>query len=112
MADAPSKRLVHPSTLQQMFKDVGYEAKIIEKKARGSIIKDDPGPSHQPYGTRSQSVQYYIFGRRVALCHQYLRPDGTFGASGKPDPKMIDYQGHGLFCHSQSKTKPCLCKTC
>jgi hypothetical protein len=27
--------------------------------------------------------------RRIALVHQYLRPDGTVGASGRPDPKAI-----------------------
>jgi len=25
----------------------------------------------------------------VALVHQYLRSDGTLGASGQPDPKRI-----------------------
>lgn len=28
-------------------------------------------------------------GSRVALVHQYLRPDGTVGASGQPDPKWL-----------------------
>jgi hypothetical protein len=28
-------------------------------------------------------------GQLLALVHQYLRPDGTIGGSGKPDPKRI-----------------------
>jgi hypothetical protein len=86
-----------------MFKEVGYEREILEKKApAGKPYKDDPGPSHQPLGTRSQTVPYYP-GKGMAVCHQYLRPDGTFGASGKPDPKMLRYQGHELYCISKSK---------
>ena len=81
-----------------MFKDVGYEAAILEKRARaGKAIKDDPGPLHQPPATRSQSVSYCLMGVQIAVCHQYLLPDGTFGGSGKPDPKMLQYQGYVLF---------------
>ena len=28
-------------------------------------------------------------GQPLAMVHQYLRPDGTIGSSGKPDPKRI-----------------------
>jgi len=28
-------------------------------------------------------------GQRIALVHQYLRPDGTIGGSGRPDPKEL-----------------------
>jgi hypothetical protein len=30
---------------------------------------------------------------RVAVAHRRLRPDGTFGASGYPDPKMVFIEG-------------------
>ena len=56
------------------------------------IVRDDkhPAPPHQPFCTRSQMIEYQNRqGRKVALVHQYLRPDGTVGASGKPDPKAI-----------------------
>jgi len=32
-------------------------------------------------------------GNEVARVHQYLRPDGTIGASGKPDPKRVFING-------------------
>jgi hypothetical protein len=92
-----------------MFKDVGYERAILEKKARaGRPYKDEPGPAHEPPGTRSQSVPYLLLGVKIAVCHQYLRPDGTFGASGLPDPKLLEYQGHVVFCHNMK----CRCGTC
>jgi len=28
-------------------------------------------------------------GNPVAMVHQYLRPDGIIGGSGKPDPKWV-----------------------
>jgi len=92
-----------------MFKDVGYERAILEKRARaGTPYKDDLGPPREPPGTRSQSVPYYLMGVKIAVCHQYLRPDGSLGASGLPDPKLVEYQGHVLYCH----TTKCACDTC
>ena len=50
----------------------------------------DPLRTHQPYCTRSQMLIYSTqAGAPVALVHQYLRPNGTVGASGKPDPKKL-----------------------
>ena len=109
MPNRPSKRLVHTYTLLQLFKDLGYERAILEKRARaGTPYKDIPGPNHEPPGTRSQSVPYFLMGVKIAVCHQYLRSDGSFGASGLPDPKLLEYQGYVLFCHA---TK-CDCATC
>jgi hypothetical protein len=106
---APSGRLVHQSTLLQMFKDTGYEAAILSGRARaGKPFKDRPGPDHQPPGTRSQFVPYSLFGHTIAFCHQYLLSDGTFGASGKPDPKILEYQGYRFFCHAAN----CDCPIC
>jgi hypothetical protein len=39
-------------------------------------------------------VSYYDSRwRLVAKAHQYLRPDGTLGASCKPDPKKLVVNG-------------------
>jgi hypothetical protein len=32
------------------------------------------------------------------LVHQFLRPDGTIGASGLPDPKMMLKDGIEYIC--------------
>jgi len=95
-----------------MFKDVGYEDAILSKRARaGKPYKDDPGPPHQQAGARSQMVPYSLMGHLIALCHQYTMPDGSIGASGKPDPKMLEYQGYQLNCHSQPMGG-CPCQIC
>jgi hypothetical protein len=39
-------------------------------------------------------VAYYDGqGDEIARVHQYLRPDGTLGAAGRPDPKRIFENG-------------------
>lgn len=49
-----------------------------------------PARSGQPFCTRSQMLAYHVpNGKRIALAHRYLRPDGTIGASGRPDPKRL-----------------------
>ncbi len=49
-----------------------------------------PSSPAEPPGTRSQMVAYLdAAGQRIALVHQYLRPDGTIGGSGRPDPKEL-----------------------
>lgn len=50
--------------------------------------------ANEPYCTRTQEV-FYIdgTGQEVARVHQYLRTDGTLGASGLPDPKSIVEEG-------------------
>ena len=53
-----------------------------------------PAASGQPYCTRSQILRYFDEdGQRVAVAHQYLRPDGSIGGSGLPDPKAILQDG-------------------
>ncbi len=57
-----------------------------------------PDPrSGEPDGTVSQLVFYLLDDQPVALVHQYLRPDGSLGASGLPDPKVVvDEDGRTL----------------
>lgn len=53
-----------------------------------------PSTAGEPNGTLSQMVSYRDSdNREVARCHQYLRPDGTIGGSGKPDPKRVYLEG-------------------
>jgi hypothetical protein len=50
----------------------------------------NPPPATEALCTRSQIVLYVdCHGRAVALVHQYVRPNGQLGASGRPDPKML-----------------------
>jgi hypothetical protein len=48
----------------------------------------------EPYCTHSQMISYRDpDNNEVARIHQYLRPDGSIGASGKPDPKRLLHDG-------------------
>jgi len=53
--------------------------------------------ANEPFCTYSQMISYRDRSdNEVARVHQYLRPDGTIGASGKPDPKRV-FIGGTLF---------------
>lgn len=55
--------------------------------------------SQQVFGTVSQIIRYENdSGQPVLLLHQFKRPDHSLGGSGKPDPKMILYDGIEYFC--------------
>lgn len=79
--------------IRQYFNDGDF----FEMVKRGEIItktkrSSHPGapPQGKPYCTQSQIVYYYSNeGEPLAIVHQYLRPDGTIGASGLPDPKRL-----------------------
>lgn len=54
----------------------------------------EPAPPGEPFCTHSQMVSYLdAEGNEVARVHQYRRPDGTLGGSGKPDPKKLIVNG-------------------
>ncbi len=51
----------------------------------------------------SRMVWYYAMTgdgslRKVALVHEYRRPDGSLGGSGLPDPKRLIVGDEILFC--------------
>lgn len=57
-------------------------------------IEEDGHPSPplagEPICTRSQIIAYRDDqGHQIARVHQYLRQDGSLGASGKPDPQVV-----------------------
>jgi hypothetical protein len=83
---------VSSSIIRQLFNDGQY----YERSLTGEYItymKRDSHPeplADEPHCTRSQIVYYYNRkGEPVAIVHQYLRPDGTLGGSGRPDPKCL-----------------------
>ena len=80
-----------------MFNEQG----LWEKTKSGeltTVTLEDRHPSltaaNEPFCTHSQMVSYRdASDNEVARVHQYLRPDGTIGASGKPDPKRVFIDG-------------------
>lgn len=86
--------------------------RLHQKAATGeltAIVRDEylaPRTAGQPAGTVSQMVIYYenLPGgslRPVALVHQYLRPDGTIGGSGRPDPKWLRLPDHTIVAATE-----------
>jgi hypothetical protein len=84
---------VSATIIRQIFN----ESQLAEKVAAGELTQSlkknshlDSPRSREPYCTNSQIVMYFDQkGKLLAIVHQYLRPDGSLGASGKPDPKRL-----------------------
>jgi hypothetical protein len=74
-----------------------------ERLRSGELIaqvesENHPSPmeSGQPLCTWSQMIAYFDVTNQeveVARVHQYRRPDGSIGASGRPDPKRLLVDG-------------------
>jgi hypothetical protein len=72
-------------------------SRIASGKYRSKLLKDghpSQPKAKEPFCTRSQIIVYFDDnGRRIAIVHQYLRTDGSLGASGKPDPYKLFHNG-------------------
>ncbi|MGI8553741.1 MAG: hypothetical protein ACR2PL_23570 [Dehalococcoidia bacterium] len=93
----PPLRLVSAAELRHLFNHGRYweRAKSGELQER-ALRSGHPSPPRapEPLCTRSMIIAYIdTRGVKVAIVHQYLRPDGTIGASGRPDPKRLLMNG-------------------
>jgi hypothetical protein len=97
MADAPKFVRVSPEELRKMFRDPSVEGRINSGELRPQLLWEghpSPEKSGEPICTRSQIISFYDYNNtKIAVCHQYIRPDGRIGASGHPDPKRVNIQG-------------------
>ena len=80
-----------------MFNDVTFQQRITSGELAPRVAKEHHPTSPKadvPYCTRNQTIAYLDGeGSEVASAHQYLRPDGTLGASGLQDPKRMLVNG-------------------
>lgn len=95
-------------TIRQHFNDGQYWQKVSAGELIDVVMKSRvPAalPAGEPAGTLSQLLFYYTSRRAlVAIVHQYLRPDGNLGGSGRPDPKWLRLKGRILKVkHKASK---------
>jgi len=91
---------VPASELWDRFRDLDILGKVSRGELSEIVISQhDPSPhANQPPGTKSQMVSYRdAQGNEIARAHRYLLPDGSLGASGKPDCKQILHNGV-LYC--------------
>ena len=90
-------KIVTQDELRQIFNQESYATRIASGAYPEKLIREghpSPPKSHQPPCTRSQIIAYLDqAGRTVVLVHQYVKPDGSLGASGKPDPKKLFHEG-------------------
>jgi hypothetical protein len=81
-----------------MFNDGKYWEKVQNGTLLAKLMANNhPSSPKAPVPACTKS-QYLIYinnaGQKVAAVHQYLRPDGTLGASGRPDPKELLIHGN------------------
>jgi hypothetical protein len=97
--DSPPRLRVTAQQIRQRFN----EGRYLERAERGELEQAmrldkplSPVVCHAkgyPLGTRKQLVEYFDGEVRVAMVHQVVLPDGTIGASGLPDPKLLYVEG-------------------
>jgi hypothetical protein len=83
---------VDPSEIRAAFNAGRYDERAAGGEFDVTIVWDraaNPQQTNEPPGTRSQILLYESGLNAVALVHQYLRPDGSLGGSGRPDPKVL-----------------------
>ena len=88
-------RYVEAEAMRQAFN----QAQLYHRLLAGELEASARDESHlsraraaklkSPFCTRRQMVAYKEQGQLIAVVNQYLRPDGTLGASGLPDPKWL-----------------------
>jgi hypothetical protein len=78
---------------------MNLEARAAAQEILMTVESSRPAPPHEPPGTMSRIIVYYTAELdRIALAHEYRRPDGTLGGSGQQDPKRIYLDGEILYC--------------
>jgi hypothetical protein len=94
MVDNPiTIRRISAKEMCEIFNEGQYWERV-QKGEFSAVLLEDRHPSltlaNEPFCTHSQMVSYLDSQNdEVARVHQYLRPDKTIGASGRPDPKRL-----------------------
>ncbi len=89
----PEVKHITPEEMRKLFKNHSF----LDRIQRGELTPCPKGkprhvsnPCHTEHCSTSQMVYYFDRqGRPLVLAHQYVRSDGTLGASGLPDPKRL-----------------------
>ena len=92
--DGDSPVRVPPSILRQRFNNSELspliEAGLLEPKRQEDRHLTDPERIGEKYCTQHQWKRYVDSDGKIILeTSNFLRRDGTLGASGKPDPKRM-----------------------
>jgi len=99
MPTSPPPTRVSQSEIRKLFNEHYLDGinsgRIHMKVMRGAGRHPSPPLAFEPYCTESQEIYYFDSetNQEIARAHRYLRPDGTLGASGLPDPKRVFLNG-------------------
>ncbi len=100
----PTRR-VSTEELRRIFNHEGIWDKIQAGELQQNVVADrhPAAPlAPVPYCTHSQFIIYVDSqNQEVARAHQYLLPDGSIGASGRPDPKRVFFNGILYYASSR-----------
>lgn len=97
MSDNPlPQRFVPPFIIREAFNfgqfweraQLGEFSLLLEYDKH--YTRQEASQRHVTYCSRSQTVRYVDnSGDSIAVVHQIREPNGSLGASGKPDPKFL-----------------------
>lgn len=90
-----SKR-VHEAEIRRLFNEGRYYERMKAGEFHAFIVRQKlvSGGDRRIRGTTSETVEYVdSHGNFVARVHQFRWPDGSLGASGRPDPKALRHEG-------------------
>lgn len=97
MIGTPPRYIVTTDELRRRFNDGHYWERTLTNEFVIERRRNDAASpkSSMPEGTRSQTWHYYarIGRQKVAVVHQFMRPDGLIGGWGRPDPKWLFENG-------------------
>jgi len=81
--------------LRRLFNQARLYHRLLHGELRAVVRDQHPAPAaaRQRPGTVSQIVIYFDGVAPIAEVHQYVRPDGSLGASGQPDPIRLVLNG-------------------
>jgi hypothetical protein len=90
MSSTSTKRIAEKA-IRKLFNDGDFWARALRGEFKTLTLQSYPAPreAHQRPGAKSEVIEYRDLNGRVALVFQYTNPDGSLGASGKPDPKAL-----------------------
>ena len=100
-------RRVSEVELRERFNRLRYHERAQAGEIFMLVEREEPSSADWlPEGTLSQVIHYYTtdLKTKLAIVHQYLRPDGTLGASGMPDPKLV-YEDGAIYALDR-KSRP------
>jgi len=108
----PQELIIKRVTSQELcklFNDGGYLEMVKSGKLTEHVLEHCQSTllTQETVSIESQMVSYRdADNNEVARVHQFMRPDGTRAASGKPDPKRLLKDGILYRLEKKPKTNP------